>query len=50
MATTRKRLAAAAKPQQKRKLAMLEDDREMAELASGTKDAPLYVRNRVSGL
>jgi hypothetical protein len=43
---TRARLAAAAKPVQKRKVAILEDDHEINQLAGGTKDLPLYVKNR----
>lgn len=44
---TRARLAAAAaKPAQKRKVAVLEDDLEINQLAGGTKDLPLYVKNR----
>lgn len=46
---TRARLAAAAKPAQKRKVAVLEDDLEINQLAGGTKDLPLYVKNRQVG-
>jgi len=46
LAKTRKRLAASAKPQQKRKIELITDDREVNQLAGGTKEAPLYVKNR----
>lgn len=46
LAKTRKRLAASAKPQQKRKIELILDDREVNALAGGTKEAPLYVKNR----
>jgi hypothetical protein len=43
--STRKRIMA-SKPAVQRRVAVLDDDQEMARLAGGTKDAPLYVRNR----
>lgn len=44
--SSRKRLAASIKPQQKRKIALIEDDSEVTKLAGGTNEAPLYVKNR----